>query len=53
MKKEKSVYQKIRKTWEINPRTRVREDATEVRDQCKCCKNTDPLICEDCQLGGA
>ena len=53
MKKEKSAYQKIRKTWEINPRNRIKESNQQIVDFCKHCTNTDPRICEDCQLGGA
>lgn len=60
MSKEKTPYQKIRKTWAINPRERIKEDK-KVKEQCEKCKKyeTNPYACIDCdkeeieQIGNA
>jgi hypothetical protein len=54
-KKEKSTYQKIRKTWEIKPTERIKEDKKSTSNICDDCGDylVNPEACITCQLGGA
>ena len=51
-KKVTPLYKRIRKTWAINPRTRVKEDVAPIEDMpCERCGNQDPDVCYGCQFG--
>ena len=50
MKKTKSIYQTLRKYWEINPRTRIREDKNKYEDDpCARCQHASPQNCYYCE----
>jgi len=50
MPKEKTPYQKIRKTWVINPRERIKEDKKSFNPCEKCGRyKTDPEGCIKCK----
>jgi len=48
-KKQIESYKKTRQTWEINPKSRVKEDKKE-KDMCEECGlyETDPEACMNC-----
>ena len=50
MKKPKSVYKSIRKTWSFNPKTRVKDDRREEPvDICSECGCLDNHCCKICR----